>query len=207
MPPLAYGATGGLADAFVEVHAAAPAWLLRNVTVHGMCGLVSTAGYAIAETLDPARLGLMPGAALDPQGWVLLPERAPLGNIHSAFHLLDFRGDDVAHWLLDRCTRFGAEAVRALLSHEGASRAPIVLLPPLDRFWKWEGVDLVVPDTTARLALLAEGDLFVQRLLFVPGLSGDGWATQNRDAPFTVVTCPINRLLPVSLSRTTWFTS
>src|ERR1017187_8075136 len=32
-------------------------------------------------------------------------------------------------------------------------------------------------------------------------------STSNRDAPFSVVTCPISRVLPVSASLTTWFTA
>ncbi len=183
LPPLAFGATtSDLADDLAQ-HPAAPAWLLRNVTVHGMCGVITAGDYVIEETLGPALPLRVAGAGRDEDGRVRLPLREPAGNVHTGFHLLGARPDDYGHWLLDLAARFGATAWQALLACQGAARAPILLLPPLDKFWKWESLWLFVPETVARMALNPDGCVFVQYLLYVPRLGTAEWATHPAVAP------------------------
>ncbi len=177
VPALAFGDTEGpMAAGYVVEHPALPAWLLRNVTLHGPVGAIIVGDRVIAETVAaPAGGG---------DGTVALPARLRGANVHTALHLLSHEPDDYASWQLDLIARLGrAAAMGTLTAQPGASAAPIVLTQPLDRFWKWESLDLILPSTTARMAVEPDGDVFVQRLLYVPTLAGEGFATHPGAVP------------------------
>jgi tetratricopeptide (TPR) repeat protein len=170
VPPLAFGETNE-ADAgpYSVSHPAAPAWLLRNVTVYGPSGIVAARGRAVAETLAAVERA--------PEGSVMLPAGPPAAELDTAFHLLGPQPDEYPHWLLDLTARFGTDAFATLLAQPGAAPAPIVLLPSLNTFWKWESIDVILPPGAARFSVVADAGVFVQRLLYVPALGGPDWAT------------------------------
>jgi len=178
VPPLAFGETGSAgAEGYLVSHRAATAWLLRNVMVHGPYGTVTAGRQVVAETLEGVRLDRIPGAKRDDDGAILLPQRPAAADLHTAYHLLGAQPDSYPHWLLDVAARFREATISALTAQPGAALAPIVLTPMLNVFWKWESLELILPATTARLAVGADGSVFVQRLLYVPALGGADWLT------------------------------
>jgi capsular polysaccharide biosynthesis protein len=183
VPAPGFGMAGQASAEYLVRHPAAPAWLLRNVAVHGWCGLVTFDGYVVKETLDPDLLHRIPGARRDAVGCVELPHRESAGNVPWAFHLLGFAPDNYATWLLDLLARCNAAAFQVLVSQPGALRTPIALAPPLDLFWKWESLRDLLPDGMAQMAPGAEGSIFVEHLLYVPRLGGAGFLTHPAVAP------------------------
>ena len=170
VPPLAFGDAGPAAAGVSVDHPAVPAWRLRNVAVHGASGIVTARDCVIAETVDGVPADPIEGAARASDGGLWLPPRLDAANFPSAVHLLDHRHDHYPCWLLDLVARFSATAFEAQRSVPGAPRAPVVLTPPLDVFWKWESLGAMLPDGVPQVAVGPDGRVFVQRLLYVPRL-------------------------------------
>ncbi len=149
-----------------------PAYLLRDVMVHGKYGVVTAGDRVIRETLANLPLHRVPGATrLDDLCW-RLPDFPQSAVLHTAYHLLAGSQENYSHWLLDIAARFHAGALQTLREHPESSGAPVLLTPVLDVFWKWESLGLLVPPAVPRIALTAEGRVFVQRLLLVPDVTG-----------------------------------
>jgi LPS sulfotransferase NodH/capsular polysaccharide biosynthesis protein len=193
VPPLAFGdavASGFDAarqaratEGFAVAHPAAPAWLLRNARVHGALGIVTVGDRVIAETADGVPLHSMQGAEREANGGLRLLDRPESANVIAAFHLLGGRLESYPAWLLDLAARFSQPAFEALGSAPGASAVPLVLVPPLDVFWKWESLGVMLPGRVPHLALGVEGSVLVQRLLYVPRLGDAAWAMHPATAP------------------------
>jgi capsular polysaccharide biosynthesis protein len=179
LPPFAYGST---APAVAEEAAgqsldrpAVHAWLLRDVTVHGQYGIITLNDTVLAETLHHLPLHRMPGAGYDNADHLRLPQRPRTATLPVAGHLLACNLTNYFHWLIDVAARYGARHFAALGSAQQAPGAPVILVPELDVFWKWETLNLLLADTIPRVALADDATLFVQRLLFIPDLSGGGF--------------------------------
>jgi LPS sulfotransferase NodH/capsular polysaccharide biosynthesis protein len=152
---------------------AMPAWVLRDAVVHGKQGIVTLGAHVVTESLRQVSLSAIPGAAWDADGALSLPERRPMAPIGTGCHLLTGELENYLSWLLAVLGRFSS----AVLAMSGAE-APILLLPPLDVFWKWESLGLVVADDVPRLSVSPSEQVAVRRLLYVPDL-GDGGDTPH----------------------------
>lgn len=193
VPPVAFGDAAPpspdpvwhaqVTKGFGVAHPAVPAWLLRNVVVHGALGIVTAGDRVVAETSDGVALAPILGAERTGDGGLRLPDRPQAVNLPSAFHLLGGAPDSYPGWLLDLLARFSGAAFDALRTAPGASSAPSVLVPPLDMFWKWESLGPMVPESISRVSLGPEGTAFVQRLLYVPRLGDAAWATHPATLP------------------------
>ncbi len=185
LPPFTYGSTASAQAAVAAALAAeaagarlhrppVPAWILRDVTVHGQYGIVTQDGDVLAETLHHLPLHRLPGAGPDGADHLRLPQRARVATLPVACHLLACNLTNYFHWLIDVAGRYSADRFAALGAAQQAPGAPVMLVPELDMAWKWETLNLLLPDTVPRIALTAGGISFVQRLLFIPDLSGGG---------------------------------
>ncbi len=149
-----------------------PAYLVRNALVHGKYGVLTLGERAVEQTLPHLPTHLIPGAAREAGGDVRLPVLPVSATVHSAYHLLACNIDNYYHWLIDAISRFRPVEYAGFADDPETPSAPNLLIPTLDRFWKWESLALLVPRSLPQLPLTGEGRVFVQRLLFVPDLSG-----------------------------------
>jgi capsular polysaccharide biosynthesis protein len=178
LPPFAYGSTAsavaGEAAGRILDRPSVYAWLLRDVTVHGQYGVITLDDTVLAETLHHLPLHRMPGAGYDDADHLRLPQRTRMATLPVAGHLLGCNLTNYFHWLIDVAARYSTGQFTALGSAQQAPGAPVLLVPELDVFWKWETLNLLLPETIPRVALAADANVFVQRLLFIPDLSGGG---------------------------------
>jgi capsular polysaccharide biosynthesis protein len=77
--------------------------------------------------------------------------------------------------MIDLVARFNASQYEVLRGGPETAETPLLLLPVLDTSWKRESIDLSVPRSIPRTSLTAQQRVFVQRLLYVPDLSGAGF--------------------------------
>jgi hypothetical protein len=179
VPPVAFGAADlsrpdlvflppGDPGAARLHHPATPCYLLRGADLHGNGGVVTLGDRAVLETL-PIDLAL--GKVVRPPS-VTLADRPTVANLHSAWHLLLHNVGNYYHWLMDGMVRFQAARYTAFATDPGTAGCPNLLLPTLDRFWKWESLGLMTPNSVPRLPLSPDARVFVERLLYVPDLGG-----------------------------------
>ena len=164
LPPFAFGpleAPAAQAESAAGriVAPALPAWILRDVEVHGSHGAVTLDATAIAETVRHVDPGHLPRF-----------DRPHAATLPVAYHLLPGDPDSYFLWLTEALFRFGAAQFTALGSVQQAPGGPVLLVPELDRFWKWETLNDFVPGEVPRIALSAAARVVVQRLFYVPGL-------------------------------------
>jgi capsular polysaccharide biosynthesis protein len=157
-----------------ESRPAVPAWVLRDVVVHGSFGILTLDDHIIGDTLAHFPQHLIPGSAIEADGQVRLPDHPLSATLPAGFHLLACNLENYFHWLADALSRFEARAFAAMEAEQAAPGGPVLLVPHLDIFWKWETLNLLVPDRVPRIAVAPEGKLAVQRLVYVPGLFGIG---------------------------------
>ena len=163
------------ARGFCMARPAIDVWLLRNALVHGTFGMISLDDAMLQETLMHLPLHRIPGAVAEDNGGLRLPDLPLSATLPAAYHLLACNQDNFYHWMADAMSRFDAAQFAAIGSAQEAPGSPALLVPTLDVFWKWETLNALVPDTITRVALAEGGRVFVQRLLFVPDLSGAGF--------------------------------
>lgn len=185
VPPFAFGTTDwpdSEAAATLRAEAAggrfsrpaSPAWVLRDVLVHGSYGILTLADSVVDETLLHIPLHRIPASAILSDGQVRLPEYAPSATLPAAYHLLACNQENYFHWLIDALSRFSPAQFVAIGTVPQAPGAPVLLTPQLDVFWKWETANSLIPGLVPRLAMMPEGRMFVQRLIYVPYLFGFG---------------------------------
>lgn len=148
------------------------AYLLRNVLVHGEYGAVTQGGQAIAETFWRYPFHAVPGAAKLSETRVRLPRRPHAAQIPAAGHMLAGNPDNYYHWFIDTLSRYDRTFFERHAPGPEAPGGPVLLTPNLDQPWKWESVNLLISATVPRLGMAAEGNVFVQRLLYVPNPPG-----------------------------------
>lgn len=163
------------AKGFRMARPAVSAWLLRNALVQGTFGMLSLDDVVLRETLSHVPLHRLPGAVAEDDDWLRLPEGPVVANLPAAYHLLACNQDNYYHWMIDALSRFDPGWFARVGSTPDAPGAPVLLVPKLDVFWKWESLGALVPDTVPRIALTESGHVLVQRLLFVPDLAGGGF--------------------------------
>ena len=175
LPPIAVAA--GAAEAVREAAAArrvrvpaVDAWLLRNALVHGSLGHVSLDDMVVHETLAHPPLHAVPGGS-DNDASLELPDVPHSVTVPAAYHLLACDQGSLHHWMVDVLARFDPALFDGIGSAQEAPGSPVLLVPLLDQFWKWETLNALVPGGIARIAMAESGRAFVQRLLFVPDLS------------------------------------
>lgn len=152
-----------------------PAFVLREANVIGKYGIVTLADRVLGETLYHAPLHLLPGAGWEDDQHLRLP-LCPLSvKLPSGYHMLAGNLGNYFHWQFDALTRFDADLLRELGPGPEAEGAAVLLVPELDEFWKWESISLLVPRDVPRIALVDDGTVFVQRLVFRPNLTGGGF--------------------------------
>lgn len=156
-------------------HGGCMAFLLRNAVVHGKYGVVTLGGQVLADTLHHFPVHNVPGAAWEGDDALLLPELKPAATVHAASHLLTCNLDNYYHWLIEAASRFSRATYELFSRHPETETTPFLLSPPLDTAWKSEILALLVPAEAPRLSPDAAGRVLVQRLLYVPDLSGAGW--------------------------------
>ena len=151
---------------------AQPAFLLRGVIVHGKYGILTIGERVVAQTLLHLPLHHIAESGWEADGRLRLPDLKLSATVHSAYHLLACNLDNYYHWLIDAMTRFRPAEYEAFEREPDTAGKPNVLIPTLDVFWKWESLGLTLPRGVPRLPLTGDGRAFVQRLLYVPDLSG-----------------------------------
>ena len=152
------------------------AWLLRNALVHGTFGMVSLDDVVLRETLMHLPLHRIPAAAAEGEAWLRLPELPLSATLPAAYHLLACNQDNFYHWMADVLPRYDPAQFATIGTAQEAPGGAVLLVPNLDVFWKWETLNILVPDAVPRIALAGAGHVFVQRLLYVPDVSGAGFA-------------------------------
>jgi hypothetical protein len=188
VPPLEYGETdmsregivlqqdlGDPGGSRLARSSPTPAFLLRNAMVHFRYGVITLGERVVEETLYHFPMHNVAGATWDGESHLQLPELPLSASLHTAYHLLACNQDNYFHWLIDLVTRFRVSEYRALQLDTQTSDTPLLLLPPLDTSWKSESLTHSVPRHIPRLSLAASGRLFVERLLYIPDLSGAGF--------------------------------
>ena len=153
-------------------HGGIAAYLLRGVLLHGKHGIISIGDRVLSESLASPVANVPATADWRRAGAVFLPDLPLSGTVHSAYHLLLGEVGNYYHWMIDAMSRFDPAQYRAFADDPHTAGAPNLLVPTLDVFWKWESLGLLVSRSVPRFALAAEGRVFVQRLLYVPDLSG-----------------------------------
>jgi capsular polysaccharide biosynthesis protein len=178
LPPFAYPA--GSDDAVCAEAAArrvsVPAldfWLLRNALVHGSAGHVSLDDLMVHETSAHFPPHAAPGVS-GTEVSIDLPDMPHSVTAPAAYHLLSANHGSFHHWMADVLARFDPGLFEGIGSAQEAPGSPVLLVPPLDLFWKWETLNSLLPGTIARIAMAERGQVFAQRLLFVPELSAVG---------------------------------
>lgn len=156
-------------------HGDTPAFLLRNAMVHGKYGVITLGDRVLEETLYHFPMHHVSGAAWENDNKLRLPELPLSMTAHSAYHLLACNLDNYFHWLIDLAARFNASLYEAMRCDVETSEVPLLLLPTLDTSWKKESIDLALPSSIPRISLTADARVCVQRLLYVPDLSGAGF--------------------------------
>jgi hypothetical protein len=159
----------------LERAGATPAFLLRNAMVHGKYGVITLGDRVLMETLYHFPMHNVSGAAWENGNKLRLPELPLSMTTHSAYHLLACNLDSYFHWMIDVGARFNARLCEALRRDLESAETPLLLLPILDTSWKRESIDLALPSSLPRVALTGDARVFVQRLLYVPDLSGAGF--------------------------------
>jgi LPS sulfotransferase NodH/capsular polysaccharide biosynthesis protein len=152
-------------------HPGAIAYVLRDVLVHGAFGITTLDDRVVRETLHNAPLDRLPASEIDGDD-VRLPALPQGGILTAGYHLLNCNLDNYYHWNIDTLARFRHDLFTAMGSAQAAPGGPVLLVPTLDVFWKWESLHLLVPELVARVAVATDASLFVQRLLYVDDLSG-----------------------------------
>jgi capsular polysaccharide biosynthesis protein len=151
---------------------ATPAFLLSDVLLHGQSGIMTIDDVVVSESVLNVPLHTIPGAGWEGADALRLPQLPLSATIHSACHLLLGRLDNYYHWMIEAMTRLPPAQYEAFSRQPQTTGAPILLVPTLDLFWKWETLAALVSNSVPRVAVAAEGRVFVQRLLYVPDLSG-----------------------------------
>lgn len=186
VPPFAFGSTDAPRSEVAEaLRAEAPggrfhrppiaSWVLRDALVHGKYGMVTIDDRAVDETLHHLPLHLLHGAGFADEAHLRLPDRPVAATLPVAYHLLACNQGNYFHWLIDALARFSAGHFASLGSAPQAPGGAVLLVPHLDVFWKWETLNALLAGDLPRLALAAEGMTFVQRLHYIPDLSGGGF--------------------------------
>ncbi len=176
IPPAARDAVRKEAAGRTLQRPALSAWLLRNALVHGTFGIVTIDDTVVRESAEHLPLHLIPGSSVEDDTWVRLPDTPSSATLPAAYHLLACHQDNYYHWMVDALSRWDPAQFAAFGSALEAPGAPLLLVSNLDMFWKWETLNALVPHSIPRVALTNGGRAFVQRLLYVPDLSGGGAA-------------------------------
>jgi capsular polysaccharide biosynthesis protein len=156
-------------------HGGCVAFLLRNAVVHGKYGVVTLGGDVMADTLQHFPIHNVPGAAWEDQDTMRLPDLPLAAAVHAGSHLLTCNLDNYYHWMIEAAARFSPAIYDTFARHPETESTPFLLLPTLDAAWKWESLERLVPASVPRMSLDARARVLVQRLLYVPDLSGAGW--------------------------------
>jgi len=186
VPPLTWGDTDftlpGIKEAAPQgargLQLKAPAvaaWTLHNPTILGRYGMVTVEGCVLSDTLYHVPLHRMPGAGPDGGNSFRLPDPPRRRAARSAYHLLACNQNNYFHWLFDCVFRYQPEAYHLATDLSGDGDPPPVVMPPADTAWKAMSVEAAIPAFVPRLALTADEKLTVERLLFVPDLTGAGF--------------------------------
>ena len=148
------------------------AYVLRNALVHGRHGIISVGDRVVQETLYHAPLHSMPGASRLDETHVRLPDRPLIASVPHAYHLLAGNLNNYFHWLVDVLSRFRLDLFEAAGGNADAGASPVLLVPEGVAGWQRESLGLVVPATVPRVALATHGYVLVDRLIYLPDLSG-----------------------------------
>jgi Glycosyltransferase 61 len=152
-----------------------PAFLLRDAMVHLKYGVITLGDRVVEESLYHFPIHLVPGAAWDGERHLQLPELPLSASQQTAYHLLACNQDNYFHWLIDLVARFRISEYQALELDARTLEIPKLLLPPLDTAWKSESLFHSISRLIPRFTLAPAGRLFIDRLFYVPDLSGAGF--------------------------------
>jgi hypothetical protein len=185
VPPLEYGETD-MSKHGIELqhplndpgmsrldrHGPTRAFLLRDAMVHFKYGVITLGERVVEETLYHFPIHNVLAASWNGENHLRLPELPVSASLDTAYHLLACNQDNYYHWMIDLVTRFRTTQYEVLKLDSATTSTPILVLPPLDTFWKRETISHSVSSQIPRLFLVGRGRLFVKRLLYVPDLSG-----------------------------------
>jgi hypothetical protein len=151
-----------------------PAFLLRDVTVHGKYGVITWNDRVLNETLYHFPMHDIAGAAWEGTSGLRLPLLPLSSSLASAYHLLACNLGNYYHWMIDLIARYRPAMRESLRGTQGFDALPL-LMPELDAIWKWETITLAMDKSEPHMLLSAQDRLFVKQLLYVPDLSGFGF--------------------------------
>jgi capsular polysaccharide biosynthesis protein len=176
IPELAFGTTGpGQAENAVQgaaalriAHQGIGAYLLRGVELHGKRGIITVGDRVVAETVRDLPMRETSPPEREPDGRIRLPMHPLSSTLPAAYHLLTSNDGDYDHWIIDALARFDEKLFGELGPGPEAVGAPVLLVPQLDIFWKWESLNLIAPPGIPRIAVGMDARLYLQRLVYIP---------------------------------------
>lgn len=143
---------------------------LRDAVVWGSPGLVTVGPYAVRETIQHLVASTI-GAEMA-HDEIRIPRRPPDLRLHEANHLLAGNSANYYHFLIDIVPRLQTPPIAELLD-----RRP-TLIPVVEQSFQREFLDLLAPAGHPFVPIDLTTCVAVERLAFVPNLSGFGFAPQ-----------------------------